>query len=1059
MMNHKNNKKVDWTAVVLTCQSKDNAHQFQIELETRQRKGYFPRSTLVLTVEDPKDHVGSGGATLNALLVIAEHLSAKRGFTVVNPDVLHNAHILVLHMGRDFAFDPLGRAFATLPLALKDSSKPIGLVSNLDVLIENISSMLAIDSPPGVWVGSLDLFLDIEESIKVGTEDVCAIIVPAPIDYAKCHGVFEVDKKGRLLDMIYQGSDEKLRQVSLGKDTVPVISGVMFFNTKMAEKMISFHTMPPLDACTYMGLDTGSTPIELSIFFDFMIAMCLNVTQESFVSGERSVPYGKSRRRMTPEKARLLRSARGVLWQQLHGTVAVARVIKGKHSYMNDLALVHHRHMLSNPFQSAKSYNWLNQCHAKVTGIQSEDSVVINSTVTCDIPKKTVISHSNIGSGMTIGDNCIINGVDLPNFEQTIPSNSVISSFRIRLPTMGCGGNVVTTILGLQDDVMLSISSPESTFVNIPWCEFFKRTDIKKEDLWENVSDLQNCCLLNARLFPVFHPLHPITASDVLWFATNIESNVEKWRQSWRLSLKDILMFVDVSSEFAWRRQVFSKVTEYKVEKTLSGKFDNGLGNLYISACIDGYEGQILNVLDSVAINSNDPGMAARSLANIADVLGFMVESRGGLRSGPAGNRQWAKAFNYLEKGKIPEGVMALTEERNKWIGRVDLLVRTARHYEGAAQILIRKAVETGKEFIRLSQATAPPVDTWIKATCPARIDFSGGWSDTPPISYENGGKVTNMAIKVDGKRPIGAKARRIAECKIIFRSLDKDAVEIVIDDVNQLKDYNQPHAPGALIKAALICSEILNLETPLEDQLTNGGYEIVSWSDLPRGSGLGTSSILAGAILAALWTAAGFKYTVKDIHHTILYLEQMLTTGGGWQDQVGGLCPGVKIGSTKKGFPVEIKSKQLKISERTEAELNERLLLVYTGKTRLAKNLLQNVIRNWFARNPNIVQTLQELVATAEKCAECFEKGDLAGIGECLKKYWQMKQFVAPGCTTIWINEMLEALSPLAHGMCMAGAGGGGFLYVLMIDPDMHEMVNNMLINLEVSNNFSIHL
>lgn len=217
----------------------------------------------MLTVEDPKDHVGSGGATLNALLVIAEHLSARKGYTVVNPDVLHNAHILVLHMGRDFAFDPLGRAFATLPLATSDTSKPTSLISNFDILIDNISSMLAVDSPPGVWVGSLDLFLDVDETIKVGNEDVCALIVPAPIEYAKCHGVFEIDRKGRLLDMIYQGSEEKLREISKATDFVPVISGVMFFNTKMAEKMISFHTMPPLDACTYMGLDTGSTPIEV----------------------------------------------------------------------------------------------------------------------------------------------------------------------------------------------------------------------------------------------------------------------------------------------------------------------------------------------------------------------------------------------------------------------------------------------------------------------------------------------------------------------------------------------------------------------------------------------------------------------------------------------------------------------------------------------------------------------------------------------------------------------------------------------------------------------------
>ena len=64
-------------------------------------------------------------------------------------------------------------------------------------------------------------------------------------------------------------------------------------------------------------------------------------------------------------------------------------------------------------------------------------------------------------------------------------------------------------------------------------------------------------------------------------------------------------------------------------------------------------------------------------------------------------------------------------------------------------------------------------------------------------------------------------------------------------------------------------------------------GFELHTWSNLPTGSGLGTSSILAGAVMAALWKASGKGYTKSDITHAVLHLEQMLTTGGGWQDQV----------------------------------------------------------------------------------------------------------------------------------------------------------------------------
>uniref|UniRef100_A0A673V6Y2 Uncharacterized protein n=1 Tax=Suricata suricatta TaxID=37032 RepID=A0A673V6Y2_SURSU len=75
-------KGVDWTVVILTCQYKDNVQVFQRELEVRQKREQIPARTLLLAVEDPEMRVGSGGATLNALLVAAEHLSARAGFTV-----------------------------------------------------------------------------------------------------------------------------------------------------------------------------------------------------------------------------------------------------------------------------------------------------------------------------------------------------------------------------------------------------------------------------------------------------------------------------------------------------------------------------------------------------------------------------------------------------------------------------------------------------------------------------------------------------------------------------------------------------------------------------------------------------------------------------------------------------------------------------------------------------------------------------------------------------------------------------------------------------------------
>ena len=80
-----------------------------------------------------------------------------------------------------------------------------------------------------------------------------------------------------------------------------------------------------------------------------------------------------------------------------------------------------------------------------------------------------------------------------------------------------------------------------------------------------------------------------------------------------------------------------------------------------------------------------------------------------------------------------------------------------------------------------------------------------GTWSDTPPLTYEHGGCVVNAAILIDGKRPIGARARRIADFKLVLNlstSSDASNEPLNIEFLDQLSDYSQPYAPGALLKA-----------------------------------------------------------------------------------------------------------------------------------------------------------------------------------------------------------------------------------------------------------------
>jgi fucokinase len=78
-------------------------------------------------------------------------------------------------------------------------------------------------------------------------------------------------------------------------------------------------------------------------------------------------------------------------------------------------------------------------------------------------------------------------------------------------------------------------------------------------------------------------------------------------------------------------------------------------------------------------------------------------------------------------------------------------LILASRHYEAGAQRLIAKAVNMSSQFVTMTSVLSPPPGSWVLVTAPLRIDLAGGWTDTPPISFEQGGAVTNLAVSIDG--------------------------------------------------------------------------------------------------------------------------------------------------------------------------------------------------------------------------------------------------------------------------------------------------------------------
>ena len=318
----------------------------------------------------------------------------------------------------------------------------------------------------------------------------------------------------------------------------------------------------------------------------------------------------------------------------------------------------------------------------------------------------------------------------------------------------------------------------------------------------------------------------------------------------------------------------------------------------------------------------------------------------------------------------------------------------------------------------------------------PLRVNWGGGWSDTPPYCNENGGTVLNVAILLNGKKPVEVTLERIDELKIVFDSRDMD-VHGEFDTIEPLQATGDPFDPFALQKACLLaCGIIPQKGYKLEDILRRLGGGFVMHSevtDVPKGSGLGTSSILSAACVKAVFEFTGIEFTEEDLYAHVLAMEQILSTGGGWQDQVGGATPGLKYMSSMPGLKQEIKVTHVELPESARKELDERFVLIYTGQRRLARNLLRDVVGRYVGNEPDSLFALEEIQKTAALMRFELERGNVDGFAKLLDYHWELSKKVDAGSSNTLIEQIFSSIEEMIDGRLVCGAGGGGFLQVIL--------------------------
>ena len=365
---------------------------------------------------------------------------------------------------------------------------------------------------------------------------------------------------------------------------------------------------------------------------------------------------------------------------------------------------------------------------------------------------------------------------------------------------------------------------------------------------------------------------------------------------------------------------------------------------------------------------------------------------------------------------------------------------------------LLREGLTEGvlaqKQCPRLS--VFPDQIVWGRS--PVRIDLAGGWTDTPPYCLMEGGSVVNIAIELNGQPPLQAYVKPCREAHIVLRSIDLGAMEVV-DTYEQLGAFNKVGSPFSIPKAALALAGFLpqfsqDSYSSLKAQLEHFGcgIELTLLSAIPAGSGLGTSSILASTVLGAVSDFCSLAWDKNEIGHRTLVLEQLLTTGGGWQDQFGGVLGGVKLLETKRGFDQNPLVRWLPDAVYTQPEYAQCHLLYYTGITRTAKTILAEIVRRMFLNHGGEIRQLRAMKAHAMDMYEAIQRQDFLEMGRLIRHTWQQNQLIDSGTNPDAVRRITDMVDDLCLGYKLPGAGGGGYLYMVAKDPEAAARIKQII-------------
>lgn len=684
-----------------------------------------------------------------------------------------------------------------------------------------------------------------------------------------------------------------------------------------------------------------------------------------------------------------LLSCREQLWDLLHGfRLAITKLSPAQFLHFGTTEEL--RLLTTSLVYDYHQFGW-NQ-HILSIGVKPETSYSSHMSWIGDsvsIGEGSYIEDSLLESGTSIGAHCIVSFLNGLDSYFSIPDNTAVHQLQLQ------DKSFCTRFYGVSDNPKKNnwFGRPINdilTVLNIPASSVFEDSD---SSLW------------NARLYPVVDSRKDSLGwmlEMLSWVTTGtITENVrQKWMQSERMSLASSFRVADSRAILEWQEFLETQIRATLFCQAIEREESHQQAIFHLNK-----NGYFLNQLEAIL--------------DMSETITFSSRLR------------LYKSISLL----LPNG----------WI----LKGKSASDYENLSYKALSDEVIRQHASASPSVAISPiPVGSSVTVELPVRINWGGGWSDTPPYCFDFGGTVLNASITIKGRKPVQAKTQILPNYIVRFICEDGDYSN-EFTSLEPLLACSNPKDPFALHKAVLlVCGVLQEGKGNLQDQLSHigGGLELRTRVSVPKGSGLGTSSVLAGACVKAVSMLLDMPSDENTLCYLVLCVEQLMSTGGGWQDQVGGLVPGIKLIQTQPGLQQTFTIHKLILSEAVLAELRERFVLVYSGQQRLARNILRDVVGKMLTREPRIMEVMQEIQRLAILMVYELQRGRITEFAKLLNIHWRLSVELDAGTTNTCIDYIFSCCEEFIDGKFIAGAGGGGFMMMILKKGRTREELNARL-------------